>query len=727
MTEPATPEPQEPRHLRAVDTPPDGVPVWGTPDPQDAAAETASPEVEEGAQGSEDGEASATPSALPVAKPATTDVRVLPTWATSREAFTGLVRERVTHGARLAAFHTIRSPRYWFRSLPRSVWTVGRVIRWLYRFSFDAEGKQLRRELSHAAGAGRAEVVAFHAATQQHRGVVRDRLLLMAVLGALVAAAGAVLWWWLPPVPLAVQVLAGVAAVPCLAAFSRDPEKPLTDAIRYAGNVVPPMSAELVAAALSSLGISQLTRGVKESGLQLISPIHRDGPGWRADIDLPSVPAGDVIERRDKLAAGLRRPLSVVWPSADPDSHEARLILWVGDKAPNKAKPRPWTLEKAGKVDLFDAFPVGRSPQGKPVGLTLMFASMVIGAVPRMGKTFALRLILLACALDVRAELHVFDLKGGADYRCLGPVAHRFRIGDEPEDIAYLAADTAELRTEMRRRYKVLRELPEKICPEGKVTQALADRKALRLHPIVLAIDETQFGFEHPEYGKQLEEDITDLVKRGPAAGITVILATQRPDAKSIPSGISGNAVIRYCLKVMKHDANDMVLGSGMHKAGIRATMFARSDRGTGYLVGEGDDPQIVTFGFVDGVTAKAIVARARAAREAAGTVTGYAADLDLAVEPEDDAPTLLDDLLAVMPADEAREWSEVLLERLADLRPATYGGWSTTDLGNGVQAYGLSTTQVNKRVAGKVVNRRGIVRADVLTAITERDAQREA
>jgi hypothetical protein len=37
---------------------------------------------------------------------------------------------------------------------------------------------------------------------------------------------------------------------------------------------------------------------------------------------------------------------------------------------------------------------------------------MVIGSIPRMSKTFSVRLLLLAAALDVLAELHVFDLKG---------------------------------------------------------------------------------------------------------------------------------------------------------------------------------------------------------------------------------------------------------------------------------------------------------------------------
>ena len=59
----------------------------------------------------------------------------------------------------------------------------------------------------------------------------------------------------------------------------------------------------------------------------------------------------------------------------------------------------------------------------------------------------------------------------------------------------------------------------------------------------------SQVRFEHPSYGAEFEEICTDLVKRGPALGIFLLLATQRPDAKAIPTGISANAVLRMCLK----------------------------------------------------------------------------------------------------------------------------------------------------------------------------------
>ncbi len=322
-----------------------------------------------------------------------------------------------------------------------------------------------------------------------------------------------------------------------------------------------------------------------------------------------------------------------MWPETDPDSHAGRLVLWVGDKPMAKTKPAAWPLLKTGAVDLFAPFPIGVDPRGRPITLTLMFALMIIGAQPRLGKTFLMRLLALAAALDPTAELHVYDLKGGADWLPLEAVAHRFRIGDDPEDLAYLRGDLRAIHADMGRRYKVLRSLPREVCPEGKITRDLANQRSLGLFPMVLFIDECQMAFDGDPDTVAL---VTDLGKRGPAAGIIVILATQRVDAQSLPTGISSNAVLRFCLKVAGQTENDMVLGTSMYKAGIRATMFTRADRGVGYLAGEGDDPVIVRAAYLDAVDAATVTARARAARLAAGTLTGHAAGIEPDPDPAD-------------------------------------------------------------------------------------------
>ena len=87
-------------------------------------------------------------------------------------------------------------------------------------------------------------------------------------------------------------------------------------------------------------------------------------------------------------------------------------------------------------------------------------------------------------------------------------------------------------------------------------------------------IDEAQNLFAHPKYGKAAGLDAEFIIKIGPAFGVILIIATQRPDKASLPTGVSGNVSDRFCLKVTGQVENDMILGTSAYKNGIRATTF---------------------------------------------------------------------------------------------------------------------------------------------------------
>jgi DNA segregation ATPase FtsK/SpoIIIE, S-DNA-T family len=648
---------------------------------------------------------------------------ILAGWLRSRAEFRETLAWALRHAAHKTAFHAVRVPTVYLGRLalrsPRGAW---RITRGTFRWVTDWEGHPVR-----AAAVERTDDAAYLRLSKQRNNRVRLRTGVLLVAGLPLALLVVTLGLFAGPLT---RILGLVALVAVLGAFGREADKPLLDVA-----VVKPKAAkltsEIVRRALASLPISGLTDKLAEQ-ITFPAPITRDGPGWRADIDLPhGVTAGEVIDKRDNLASGLRRPLGCVWPEVDRDQHAGRLILWVGDQDLSQAKQPPWPLARHGSVDLFKPFPFGTDARGRVVTLTLMFASMVIGAVPRIGKTFSLRLIMLAAALDPTVQLHLYDLRGTGDLAPLEPVAYRYRAGDDADDIAYALADMREVQGEVRRRSKVIRELPRELAPESKITPQLVKLRQYRLHPIVIAVDECQRWFEHPEHGKEFEAICDDLVRRAPAVGIMLLLATQRPDARSLPKGISANAVLRLCLKVMSHVENDMVLGGSAHKSGIKATMFSRRDLGIGYLVGEGEDPVITRTYYVDAPAADRIVARARAARQAAGTLAGHA----LGQEPEALATMamvdlLLDDILKVVPPGEPKLWGELVLERLATYRPQVYGTWSREQLTAALKALGVDATgQVwgTDLATGKGANRRGIYRQDVADAATERDRRRHA
>ena len=603
-------------------------------------------------------------------------------------------------------YHAVRSPKRLVLTIWWALAGVARIAFAQLAWWWVSEQAYLRHEAIAAADSAKWLSLHKHVrAVRLVRGcILGAEVVALALVAAAVTSYLPVLW-----IPIA------LVAIPLLAWIGRPADKPIVTSAVVPG-AVERLTTEGIVRALGALGIAEMNKALREEPDKAIATVDgpmRDGPGWLWRGDLPhGVTAGAVSEKREEFASGLRRQLGCVWPETDHKRHPGALNLYVSDEDMTTAEQPPWPLAKRGAVDLFKPQVFAFDPRGRAVTILLMFASVIIGSIPRMGKTFLLRLLLLICALDVRAELHLFDLKGTGDLAPLRTVAHRYRAGDDAEDIEYLVADYRALRAEMRRRTKVIREIAEKYperCPENKVTPDLASDKRLGLHPIVIGMDECQVAFEHPGYGAELESIATDLTKRGPALGIIQMLATQRPDAKSIPTSISANAVLRMCLKVLGQLENDMILGTSQYKAGIRATMFSFDDKGVFYFGGEGLRPRIMRGQNIDGPAAKVIAARARVMRESAGRLTGYA----LGEDQDQEVRSFAADVLMVFGADD-KLWCETIADRLRGSIPAAYADITKDAVASQLRALGIDVKSVRETGKGP---RSGCERAAVAAA----------
>jgi S-DNA-T family DNA segregation ATPase FtsK/SpoIIIE len=118
------------------------------------------------------------------------------------------------------------------------------------------------------------------------------------------------LWPWL--------VLAAVA-IPLLARASRPAGRPIVQAAVIPAAVQAP-SQDVITRALGSLGIPGIDRWLKdERPLVFPSPVREDGPGWRAEVDLPfGVTAIAVIERRGLADGTPHRPVNPQGNRAHP-------------------------------------------------------------------------------------------------------------------------------------------------------------------------------------------------------------------------------------------------------------------------------------------------------------------------------------------------------------------------------------------------------------------------
>ncbi|WP_369233273.1 cell division protein FtsK [Streptomyces sp. R21] len=652
---------------------------------------------------------------------------VIPAWARSRPEFVDALGWLGGYAWHTTAFHAVRLPWYSLRLAFQAPAGVAKFIGSTVRWVADAEGDPLRQ-----AAAKRENVEEYLKLSRQRDNRVKLRGILM-VLGLIVGPVLALVLFVLAPRWLDVLALAMLTAG--FGFLGAPSDKPvITRAV--VTTEVERLTSGIVERALGALGIAEINKALGKGGegIKFPAPITRDGPGWRADVDLPyGVTVPDILDRREKLASGLRRPLGCVWPEPVTDEHAGRMVLWVGDRALNKVPSPAWPLAKPGSsASLFKPLPFGTDQRGRNVDLTLMYDNVLIGAMPGMGKTFSLRTPLLAAALDVLAELLVWELKGTGDLHPLKKVAEDYGSGPDDETAAAALDSIRYVYKDLERRAKVISSLPKDKCPENKVTPQLAANRSLGLHPLVLAIDECQELFSHEKYGKEAGSLCTAIIKRGRALGVILLLATQRPDKDSLPPAISANVGTRFCLRVMGQIENDMILGTSNYKNGIRATSFTRSDKGIGYLVGAADDPQIVRGYYMDNPAADAICERARKARIDAGTLRGMAAGV--APERREAVDPLLEDILAVVAADEAKPWNDVTVDRLAELRPEKYGPWGemapadkARQLTSALKPYGVATGQVARRISGKTVNRTGFERAHIVTAIAERDRKRDA
>lgn len=503
---------------------------------------------------------------------------------------------------------------------------------------------------------------------------------------------GGLAWWgvpqltqFLPPIPTGWLVAAGVVAVLAAGWVGRPMERSLVQASTPLAADQLRITAPMVTGALCRMGNTKMK---DPDQIFLVMDVARVGPGYQVDLELPDVPATWVIENRSALAAALRREIGCVWPSVG-ERHEAHLSLYIANQPMAKARQAGWQLLTSGQVNVFQPAPLFTDKQNRWVGVTLAYTGWIVGAVPRMGKSFFVREWLLAMGLDPRTRVYAFDLKGTGDLSPCAEFAHVHELGDEDDEIASQLQHLRDIRQEMRRRTKVIRQLPREDAPENKVTDELANRRDLGLEPIAVGADECQIWFEHPD--KEIRAEFiaicTDLVKRGPALGIMPLFATQKPDAKSIPTAIADNASARVAFKVNGQVSNDQILGTSMYQAGVRATQFAFEDKGVALFKGDGADVQMVrTVAGLDAVTSEKVAKRARALRQAQGRLTGQAAGVK---DTPDEQVVFLEDVRKVFAASPALHLGDICAG-LARHRPELY-----RHLDNGALASMLRDAQV--------------------------------
>jgi S-DNA-T family DNA segregation ATPase FtsK/SpoIIIE len=383
----------------------------------------------------------------------------------------------------------------------------------------------------------------------------------------------------------------------------------------------------------------------KDETLRLVERAHRQGKGWAITVDLPATrKAADVIKQRDALASALAvdEVQLIVERVRGRGGHAGRVAMWVADEDPYATPPIPTPLITADQWDAWVPVPFGRDARDRRVALPLVWTSLLVGAIPRQGKTFATRLPAAGLILDPHTRLYVFDGKGGKDWKAAEQVAYRFVCGDETGHTEAVRDGLVELVAETQARFSRMAELDDTICPESKITPQISRDRSLNMPITAVIIDEVQVFLENPTrqdvgerkttLGGYIAELLTYLAKKGPAAGIIVILATQRPDSKTIPSQLRAVLGSRFALRVMDWRDSNIILGDQMNTRGYDSSKLLPSHKGVGILRPDGETDtgadvlaMTVRCDYMPNSDWRAICERGRALREAAGTLDGHA------------------------------------------------------------------------------------------------------
>jgi S-DNA-T family DNA segregation ATPase FtsK/SpoIIIE len=609
-------------------------------------------------------------------------------------------RRAAARTAHVGAFHAVRCPWYGFQA-------AGYAARGALRLA----GQQLAwwwvRDqailLRHAADSG--ELAQW---SRIHREVKQTRLWRGIVLAAEAAAStvAVVVAWHAAP---AVLALAGLGAVLVLAHHGR----PAGRSIIGTAVVAPrfrKLNSDIVLRAYYAAGLGNADKPAMQ--VHFGSPMARDArnTGSQVVIDLPYGKGwSDVASAaaREKIASGLDVHVNQVFLTPDKTSTR-RHLLFVADSDPLAVPAGPSDLLDCKPRSIWQPVRFGKDERGRLVLVALMWVSVLIGAQPRKGKTFAARLLALHAALDPWVQLYIVDGKDSPDWDKFRMVAHRIIFGTHPnprdsDPVAHLLEALDEILDHIAKVNQVLAALPVTVCPEGKLTEALSrDPRYPDLRVVLLVMEEfqTYFETENQEVNKEIAAKLSRIQAVGPSAGVSILSASQKPsgvgagDVGRLFNRYRDNHAVRFALKCGNRIVSEAVLGGDAYAEGYDASSLpvGKEYLGLGYLYGMTDaTPTVRTF-LADHPDAEKILTAARACRERLGTLTGTAAGQEAARAVRD----VLADVAAALDGDSGVQWP-ALAARLAERMPDHYADLTAEALSAQLRALGVPSVDIKR------------------------------
>ncbi|MDQ7910800.1 cell division protein FtsK [Phytohabitans sp. ZYX-F-186] len=542
---------------------------------------------------------------------------------------------------------------------------------------------------------------------------------------AVLAALG--LLWWLAPWWL--QLLAAAVAVCGLAHYGRPVDKPIVSAAVVVHRLRR-LNPDIVLRAYYSAKLGDPDK----AKVEFLSTMARDTLETGSHVHIALAHGrtfADTIKAKGALASGLDVSEFQVFLTRDRKSERSH-FLFVADEDPLAIPAGRTDMLDLKRRDIWKPIRFGLDERGRRVEVPLIWHSILVGAQPRKGKTFSARLLALHAALDPWVKLVVADGKNSPDWRKFTLVAHRIVFGTTPnrdgDPVEMLIDALEEIKAHIVKVNEVLSTLPVDVCPEGKLTPELArDPRYPDLRVWLLVMEEFQcyFELEDQDKNKEVASLLSFIISVGPSAGVILLSSSQKPsgvgagDVGRLFNRYRDNHAVRFALKCGNRDVSMAVLGGDAYGEGYDASALPMGPeyRGVGYLYGLTDETPTVRTHLADAADAEKVLLAARRHREAAGTLSGYAAGEEATKQVRD---VLADVMSVFLPGEDRLQW-QTLAARLTDVIAEAYAGTTSEAISAQVRAFGVPS--VNVRDGDEVL--KGCLLDAVKTAIARRDAAR--
>ncbi|MFD2702766.1 FtsK/SpoIIIE domain-containing protein [Paenibacillus shunpengii] len=293
--------------------------------------------------------------------------------------------------------------------------------------------------------------------------------------------------------------------------------------------------------ACRTLGLS-VTHG-NEIALPSVNKVINESWGVRLLVGLPvGLSSAKVIDHKDAIAEALRVPADSVEMRYANDGLIVDIVTQqMPTRLPYKAPDDP---------DSYRVL-IGVNQRNEPryYDFDGSYPHLLIGGISGGGKSVILRSILTTLVSGPAPDLYLCDLKGGVELGIFRRLACVKGFGTTIEDVRRLAA---ELEAEMLRRYAILAE---------NGAQSWTGKKA------ILVIDEladfkSRAGDPDAKVKAEIKAIIARISAKGRAAGVLLVLATQRPSADVVDGMIKTNIAASICFRTRDTTQSRIILDS---------------------------------------------------------------------------------------------------------------------------------------------------------------------